>query len=49
MASGAAQRAVAWQRRSAPLPPDVESVAVDAGPFTDAPGVTRRGYPEAAE
>ena len=48
-ASDAAQRAVAWQRRSAPLPPDVESVAVDAGPFTDAPGVTRRGYPEAAE
>ena len=48
-ATDAAQRAVAWQRRSAPLPPDVEAVTPNPGTYTDTPGVTNRGYPEAVE
>ena len=48
-ADDAAARAVAWQRRSAVVPPIVESVTANPGTYTDAPGVTNRGYPEAVE
>jgi tetratricopeptide (TPR) repeat protein len=45
----ARRQIVDWQSRSAPLPPTVESITLDGGPYIDRPGVTQRGYPQEAE
>ncbi len=46
-ADDAARQAISVQQQSADIPPVVERLLADGEPQTAAPGVTRRGYPEA--